>query len=249
MNLTGCFNFRDLGGHKTLSGKVIRTGQIFRSGNISPATRRDVGRFKELGIVSVCDFRSGPEHEAHPNLWIDGTNIDYWRWGEDESVGDSLALLRECSVSEDKTKKRMQEVYRQIPYEQSASFRELFHRIAARKTPLIFHCAAGKDRTGVAAALLLSALGVSRAAIFDDFTRTNLFFQRIHDAFLSDPRHSQITSENPTAWLPMLKADPSYLEAMFAHIETNHGGVEGYLNDITGLDQSALQDIREHLLR
>lgn len=251
--LPGWSNFRDLGGHRTRSGKTVREGLAFRSGNIAAPEAENIRRLQALGIASVCDFRSAPEHVAHPNLWIGKTEIDYWRWGESISVGDSVALLEECCISTDKTVARMQEVYRQIPYEQADSFRELFIRLAARKTPILFHCAAGKDRTGVAAALLLSLLDVSRPHIFEDFTLTNDHFKRIYDAFLSDPRHEALTSaisatSNEPAWVPMLRADPRYLEAMFDHLETAHGGVERYLEDVLGIDPQRRASIRDHLL-
>lgn len=249
--LKGCYNFRDLGGHKSILGAMIRTGAIFRSGNIASATHDDVKYFHSLGLAAVCDFRSGPEYAASPNQWIVQTNIDYWRWGDNISTGDSAELLRECCFSSTKTIQRMQEVYRQIPYEQANSLRELFHRLGAGKTPLLFHCAAGKDRTGVAAALILSMLGVNRADIFADFMLTNRFFQQIYQRFLSDPRHNEITAmaantEEP--WLPMMRAEPAYLDAMFAQIEQEHGGVLRYLEDVVGVTPETQSKIREHLL-
>lgn len=246
--LVGCYNFRDLGGHKSSSGGVIRSGHIFRSGNLASATLNDVRHLQDLGIAAVCDFRSGPEHAARPNQWIIETDIDYWRWGDSISVGDSIALLRECSFSEQKTLERMKEVYRQIPYEQADSFRELFQRLGKGKTPLIFHCAAGKDRTGVAAALLLSMLEIHRSDIFDDFLETNRFFDRIYEGFLSDPRHSELTSQTEQPWLRMLKAEPAYLESMFEQIENEHGGVLRYLEDVAGVTPEARLKIHENLL-
>lgn len=246
--LTGCFNFRDIGGLTGHDDRKVRHGLAFRSGSLSRATPADIEEFSRLGIRAVCDFRSGPEHEANPNQWIEKTDIEYWRWDASVSVGDSLALLRECSASEDLTRLRMQEVFRQIPYEQAVSFRELFTRLAAGKTPIVFHCAAGKDRTGVAAALLLSILGVEKEDIFRDFERTNHFFDRIRTGFLSDPRHTEITSGNNEAWVPMLKAYPEYLEAMFKALVHNHGSVPDFVQEIIGIDRDAQEQIRQHLL-
>ncbi len=244
----GYHNFRDLGGYQTFDGHTTRWRTVFRSGTLSEISGAGVDLLLQLQIRTVCDFRSGPEHDAFPNKWIENTTIDYWRWDRDVSVGDSLRLLQECSQSEIATRARMQEVYRQIPYEQAGSLQELFSRLASGQVPLVYHCAAGKDRTGVATALLLTSLGVPRDVIYRDYQLSDLFFERTQALFLSDPRHQELTQLHKSAWIPMLKSDTSYLDATFEIIEQNHGGITGYLNEVLNIGREQQRAIREVLL-
>jgi len=125
----------------------------------------------------------------------------------------------------------------------------LFGFLAKGETPLLFHCAAGKDRTGVAAAILLSLLGVHEADIYEDYLATNAAFDAIVERFLENPALAVVRDVDPDIWRPMLLADEAYLAAAFASIKTHAGGVESYARRFLGLSAGDIGEIRRILLR
>jgi protein-tyrosine phosphatase len=116
--------------------------------------------------------------------------------------------------------------------------------VAAGELPLLFHCAAGKDRTGAVAALLLDLLGVPRDIIFADFILTDRVLKHNRERFLSYGRKNNV---DDSVWEPMLRADPVYLAAMFEEIDNVEGATISYLERL-GITSDAVTAIRGHLL-
>lgn len=142
----------------------------------------------------------------------------------------------------------METAFREIPRVHVESFTALFRALAANEVPLLFHCTAGKDRTGIAAALILDLLGVERAAIFDDFIRSDDSIAQTRTRFLDYPGNAAALSSPQSLWEPIMTAHPSYLAAMFDQIEQDFGGTEGYVRKQLGLSFSDVQTLRTHLL-
>lgn len=171
-----CENFRELGGYTGCGGRHVKYGAFYRSPALANIkTPADRARFEELGVRTVFDFRSEKERTLAPDpafpgvvnipasamLAEDGSEMDF----------DLEKLLR----SEDGIRmltEGVHESYARMPFGNPA-YRALFGAIRAGQTPILFHCTAGKDRTGVAAALILKALGVSREDIVEDYLLTN----------------------------------------------------------------------------
>lgn len=248
VSLTGGYNFRDLGNYKTSNNRRVRQGRVFRSGSIANLTPDDIDQLARLGIKTICDLRSGPERIASPNRWIEQGDFNYWSGKESQATGDPIPILKRCLITADETRQVACGIYRQMPYEQADSYREIFKRLTTGNTPLVFHCAAGKDRTGVASALILAALGVARETIVADYILTDQVIDRICATFLADSRHAAAIETPREVWFPVLEADPLYLETMFQEIKGRHGSVEGYLAEVIGLDRLALDALRDHLL-
>jgi len=164
IDLEGACNTRDLGGFRTASGGTVKRGLIFRSDELSSLTGIGVMKLGELGVKTIIDFRSRSEVE---------------RVGENPLKGiGTLELSLDCgnlesvmdTVNETTGPKIMKLVNRSLVRENTEVFREFFSLLASRENlPLLFHCAAGKDRTGFAAAMFLSSLGVSRGDIMNDY--------------------------------------------------------------------------------
>jgi len=246
--IEGAYNVRDLGGYQAGHGRTVKWRHVYRSDALGAATANDVELLLARGIRLVCDLRSGLERTAAPNPWIATTSIESWGQPPTESVGDSRQLLSNCLVSAEATRAVMTESYRVIPFDQARAYSQVFRRLAARDTPLLFHCFAGKDRSGVAAALLLDVLGVPREAIVADYLLSNRVHERIRSAFLADPRHVAAVNDLNESWLPLMEADPAYLEAMFDAVELRRGSVEAYFRKDLGIGAEALSMLREHLL-
>lgn len=249
--LEGGKNFRDLGGYKTVSGQTVKWGKLFRSGSMAQLTEADYAYLNKLGIKFVCDFRTTDERQGEPNTWARTQNIPYWTRDYSMSLGDWGQLLSSKDLSADTMKAAITHGYRQLPYEQAVAYREMFLRLAAGEIPLAFNCSAGKDRAGTAAALILSALGVPRETIVEDYALSD----KVADFGADISRHKEknglyaaFAKVPPDVLAPLMASDPDYIREMFAAIEMKHGSVEAYFAEVLQLTDEQLALVRAQLL-
>ncbi|WP_313231207.1 tyrosine-protein phosphatase [Sphingobium yanoikuyae] len=239
----GGLNLRDMGGYVAAEGRRVKTGVIYRSGQMANLSPAGAAHMAALGIRSIVDFRRQSECAAQPTAWHLGTGTDYWSSAQDVLSGELDGVVRSNAATADAMRTAMLRLYRGLPHKHVGSYRHMFSRLAGGHVPLLFNCAAGKDRTGVAAALILHALGASRDMIFADYLLTN-------DADLS----SLIGSKGRFRRLPdavreaLLIADAGYLDALFSELETAFGGVDAYLTHALGVDATMRTELRNVLL-
>ena len=238
---------RDLGGYAAGS-RTVRWRHIYRSAALDSITAGDTAVLVERGIRAICDLRSGAERITAPNSWVHSTSIELWGHEATETIGDSRQLLHNCLVNEQQTREAMVRVYREMPFGQATAYAQIFKRLVVGKTPLLFHCAAGKDRSGVAAALLLSALGVSPETVLRDYMLSSESHDRIRATFISDERHSAATLDTAQSWMPLTEVDPVYLAAMFDEVMGRCGGVECYIEQYLGIGADGVAKLRANLL-
>ncbi|MBP8235016.1 MAG: tyrosine-protein phosphatase [Rhizorhabdus sp.] len=245
--LEGGFNLRDMGGYATTDGRTVRRGLLYRSGVMSYLTEADERHLASLGIATVCDLRRGGERKRHPSSWCERAGVFYWSRDYAESSGVLGELLRGTLPDAAAVRAKMLHLYTELLVDHAPSYRFLFARLAEGQVPLLFNCSAGKDRTGVAAALILSMLGVPRETVFDDYLLTNRFadFGRLFDD--SRGGYDQYDAVDPEVLRPLLAADADYLDAMYDSLDRDHGGLDAYLAAI-GVDDRAQRVIRERVL-
>lgn len=248
LRLEGVRNARDLGGYRTRDGRSVRWGQVYRSGALGQATRADIDELRARGVRVVCDLRSGPERAAAPDHWLEAAGIASWGQPPAETVGDSHSLLEECLVSAARTRSVMTDAYRQMPYVQTAALAAVFRRLARGESPLLFHCTAGKDRSGGAAALLLLALGVPGERVLEDYLLSDLEFEALCRDFLLNPRHAAAHGDPGRAWLPLLESNPDYMGALLDAVQARHRSIDDYLASELGIAAEELEALRGHLL-
>ncbi len=246
--LEGGFNLRDMGGYATADGRMVKRGMLYRSGVMSLLTEADEAHLGGLGIVTVCDLRRPGERKREPTRWCEPAGVFYWSRDYEESSGVLSELMRAGMPSAEAVHQMMVDLYPEILVDHKPSYRFLFQRLAAGHVPLLFNCSAGKDRTGVGAALILSVLGVPRDTIVEDYLLTNRFadFGRIM-ARGGDRDYERYRQIDPVVMRPLMAADADYLDAMFAALDRDHGGIEGYLTEI-GVDASVKARLQELLL-
>lgn len=225
LELLGSTNFRDLGGYIGQAGRPVRWRRLFRSDHLGELAPQDVATLSGLGLTRVCDFRGAQERTAHPcvlpgvtvhALSIEPTVVQ----GMQSLLASGKALTPQAAVE------LMEQTYRDFVHDNSARFAELFDHLLQDGTPLVFHCTAGKDRTGFAAALILSALGVPRSVVLQDYLLTNDFYRqpRMTSAFASQEVLDVL-------W----KVQARFLEAALQVVEADHGSIESYLERTIGL--------------
>ncbi|WP_084583403.1 tyrosine-protein phosphatase [Sphingomonas azotifigens] len=241
--LEGGRNFRDLGGYRTSDGRTVKWGMLYRSGSMHGLTEADFRTLDKLGIRTVCDLRDRRERAAEPVHW---PNADMPRVLSDDYDLD-LRFLPAGSPKEwtpDKVRTAMAASYPRMLEQFNGQYRRMFAELLAGHAPLAFNCSAGKDRTGIAAALLLTALGVPRATVIDDYLLTNVYLDPAK-LLGSGAGASPLAALPPAVVQPLLAADRSYIEAALAVVDAHPGGAEGYLQDALGLSKGDLNRLRD----
>jgi len=245
--LEGAINFRDVGGYATTDGRRVRRGRVFRSGALHHLSAEDERRLTELGIRWVCDLRSQEEVTEEPDALPDGVAYAHMPL---DAVDNRLERLIALFINRRKFITMMPKMYVDTILERNAALygRVLRHLADPSNLPAIIHCTAGKDRTGVAAALLLLLLGVPEETIVADYSQSNVYhahFMQYGARAVQSLRRFGIRAEHLQ---PLLVADPRSIRAALAHIQARYGGIEGYLTRAAGLDSATLVALRAALL-
>lgn len=240
--LQGCSNFRDLGGYIGHQGRALRWGKLFRSDHLADLQASDLAQLQALGLQRAVDLR-GHSERAHtrydwPQLQQHHLCI------EPTLVQEALALFKQGhSLSVADTVALMQDTYRSFVQQYTPVFARLLALLLEDDRPLVFHCTAGKDRTGWAAALLLHALGVERQQIERDYLLTNQLYQR------PTALAAQVASHVPQEVLQVLWAvQLPFLDSAYALVEREYGSMDAYLRDALHLHDDALQALRARYL-
>ena len=234
--LSGASNFRDLGGYTGHGGRALKWRHLFRADHLAALTPQDLARLGELGITRSADFRGASERAAQayalPGVATHTLDI--------EPVLIQQALqLQGSSLSTAQAVRLMHDTYRSFVTENAPRFAQLFELLLDSDAPLVFHCTAGKDRTGFAAALILLALGVPRAVVMQDYLLTNQLYRR--DARLEGKGHPHVMQ---VLW----QVQPEFLHAAFEVIDAQHGGMQDYLHGAIGLTPQEVAELRRMLV-
>ena len=259
--LQGGRNFRDLGGYPAADGRTVRWGQVYRSGAMTHLTDADFRYLSAIGLRVVCDFRSNEERADEPARWPTLPAIDYRTWDysreDGREEGKSLtASLMQPGLTAEKVRIIAIESYDDIVERHKDKFREVFRRLADGRLPLVFNCSAGKDRTGVAAALLLTALGVARDVIVEDYALSDkvvdfekeLLRTNLGETAFKDELSLWVARTPVEVLRPLLRSDPEYIERAFACLDARYGGAMGYIRGTLEVDDDTLNRMRERLL-
>ncbi len=243
--LEGGRNFRDLGGYRTANGGHVRWHMLYRSGSMSGLTAADYAYLDKLGIAAVCDLRTVDERRVEPVNWGGAIKPDYWTRDYASMGGDLRRLLAPgTSANGAEVRIKMMALYGDLPISQKEGIREIFRRLLAGQVPLAFNCTAGKDRTGVAAALILSALGVPRKLIVEDYALTDkvIDYRKTagNEAMMAAVARLPLDAQNA-----LLRADPDYIGAMFDSLDQQYGSVQGYLAREMGVGPIELRRLRK----
>ena len=224
--LEGATNFRDLGGYPGHEGRPLRWRRIFRSDHLGALSEADRRRLAELGLAAALDLRGEDESAATPYaiegvtrhaLAIEPSVVS--RLQEEHAAGRALDAALAAEM--------MRELYERLVQDHVDRYAALFDHLLAARAPLVFHCTAGKDRTGVAAALVLLALGVPRETVMQDYLLTNEVFK---------PPWAPRPDMPPEVMRALWGVQAEYLDAALEMIDREHGGPERYLERVIGLD-------------
>jgi len=243
--LAGGVNFRDVGGYRTTDGRVVRWGRVFRAGSLAGLTDEDVACLGRLGLRLSCDLRSSEEMVARPDRLPPGAAAHH------TAIAAEVGRVRRV-VTLFRKRHRIQELLQDaylIMLDQNGPVFAGIIRAAAdpANLPLVIHCTAGKDRTGLAVALLLLTLGVPEETVIADYTLSNRAFDLLSGRMRSEMEPLYRLGFDEAQLRPFLLAEARTLIGALAHLRRRYGSVERYLQQ-AGLDEATVERVRETLL-
>lgn len=243
--LQGTPNFRDLGGYEAADGGKVKWQHLYRSGSLMNLTDDDLDLLSGLGLRLVCDFRRDEERNESPSRLPEAAppSVLHLPMGPQRDAAPLYARLQAPDAKPEDIFDAMVGIYRGFIIDHTPEYRVFMeHIVHGGHVPLLFHCAAGKDRTGYAAAIILMTLGVSEEQVFHDYELTNEtrlignFVERFPDL------------ESPELFHTMLAAHPEYLHAAFDEAKKQFGTFDKYLEEGLGLTRQDREKLQGLLL-
>jgi protein-tyrosine phosphatase len=246
-------NFRDIGGIKNTEGKIVAREVFLRSGELSQLDKKDEQRLKEnYRLGKIVDLRSDAEVSERPDKSVIGTeyiHIDILKDIHDEgaSISDFVKI-----GSPEKSADYMEKLYADIALDQAAQagYTNFFDQILSLKEreSLLFHCFAGKDRTGIAAALVLETLDVPKEAIYADYMLTNKLRKTENALLLAQAKETNLPPANLKALEVALNVESRYLDNFYWAVKKNYGDCKTYLKEAIGIDKEKTEFIKHRFL-
>lgn len=231
-------NVRHLGGHPTAAGHQTTATDLIRSGSLHELTGAGQAALADLGVRVVVDFRSDVEHEHYPTPDLSALGINVIEAPVFQTDASPGALARQESFP------GYAATYQHFLTEGGAAFSTLFETIATASGPVLFHCAAGKDRTGVAAALLLELAGVPDEHIIEDYALSTTELEPTVEQRLERFQQYGISVETGRK---MMAAPPRDMEVTLDFIRGRWGSAAGYMGAL-GLAPATIDAVRARMV-
>ena len=248
LDFSGAKNFRDLGGYRTVDGRAVLWGVLYRSDQLQKLTNSDINHLTSLTLDRIVDFRAKHEKEEAPDripansdiriveIPILDSSTEIWRDSHDLFLKDNLRNIDPV--------KFMIETNIELATRFTPQMRQFFHELfSTGGRPLLFHCAAGKDRTGFAAATLLRILGVPMEVVMEDYLLSNQYYLSAYSwslfliRLMKGKRFSNVVKG-------FLEVVPAYLCAAFEAIDREFGSFEKYVRNGLGLTDQDIKHLR-----
>jgi len=248
----GVENFRDFGGYDA-NGRRLKRGRLYRSAHHGNATDADLAAMRDLGLSVIVDLRRPNERQRDPCRRWEGFAATVIENDIGQVEDDPWHLfIANSDLSVEAFRRYMEDYYVEAPFVERHVdlYSRYFQALATVEGGVLIHCAAGKDRTGILAALTHHVAGVSENDIVADFLLTNdpgRFARRVPVMMQA---MKELTGRSPTedAVRTALGVEAHYLENAFRSIHERHGSVDAYLERVLGVDDAARQAIHDRLL-
>lgn len=239
-------NFRDYGDYATAAGGRIRAGRLYRSGHHASVSDGDLERLGALDVGVVVDLRRPVERRRQPSRRHPGFVGQVLESDLDEAgEAPHITFLKTADLTPDSGRRFMTGIYREMAFAPAHLdvFARYFRSLAESDRPVLIHCAAGKDRTGMLAALTHHLMGVGWDDLLEDYLLTNtaVDLKGRAPAIAEQLRASTGRTASHDAVVAFMGVEPAYLEAAFDAIVERHGSIDAYLTEALGVD-AALRD-------
>ncbi len=241
LSFEGAFNFRDLGGYTTTDGRMVKWRTLFRADAVHRLPDAELDQLAEIGLRTVVDLRTEAEVE-HGHLHDPGRGITHLHLDVLGQVWAPRDLDDDADAGE-----VLGDLYVQMLDIGAPALSGAFRALAdANNLPAVFHCAAGKDRTGVLAAMILSTIGVADHVIVADYAISGRNMSELIERLKRDrPEALTAMSDQPSAYLA---APPEAMARLLEHVNDRFGSMTGYVQSI-GIDSDVIEALAESLLQ
>ncbi|WP_042274820.1 tyrosine-protein phosphatase [[Clostridium] dakarense] len=243
-------NFRDLGGYKTKDGRIVKKGLFFRSANLNNLNEEDIDTLKNLNIKYIFDYRSDEEADKLPstvikniqNIRVSAMKFENEKNAKFGSIEEMMKEMIKSNGVFDMLKKS----YYDLPID-NTSYKRLVELIKnTQNLPILNHCTAGKDRTGVGCAIIYMILGVSRDDIIEEYLKSNKYSKEsIEEYIIKNQDLKSVPLENLNN---IFGVNEEYIKEAFKRIDENYDTVENYLYNEFNLTKEDIDSIRNHCL-
>lgn len=252
--LEGGHNFREVGGYPTHSGMKLRRALLWRSAGLNRLSATDCRTVRALGIRTIADLRTEHERNVMPTPTEVSEGLSMLSWS-----GDANEISRragECPSWRDLDlsglRGEVARLYTFIADAHAKQFGDVYRAIADGEVPILIHCTAGKDRTGLAVAILLELIGVTREWVVWDYEQTNIHLDNskvdLESAMAVGGTADWLATLGPEGREMLLAADGAYLMSAIDGIEARYGSIEGFALEGLRLSRGAVEDLRHRLL-
>lgn len=243
------YNFRTVGNIKNRDGKVLKEGKFYRSGHLHKLKKKSFRELENLGIKEVIDLRNSKEITDKPDQLPD--DIAYKKYSAFEDEGDQLTQARKLvlkgKVNGSDADKRMTDFYREYVTENPEIIRKIITEVLESDQPVLYHCTAGKDRTGITTALILSILKFDKETIYNDYLLSNNYREKLIDKRLrlANNLHFLYPKMDVKVLEKLSWVETAYLDAAFDEINKKYGSLDAYIQKVLGISE----DKREEYIR
>jgi protein-tyrosine phosphatase len=253
LNLEGVHNFRDYGGYAVGGGGRLRRGILWRSGQHHRASDADLAVISSLNLAAVFDLRSSHERSNEPCRRPEGFTAEIHI--SDDPVQQNAPHLAVAKATRERTPESTREGmvrnYARICFrpELQQMIRKMFAELVAGNGASLVNCMAGKDRTGIAVAMLHLAAGVHRDDVVEDYVLTNSAGDPEARIAAGLATIKVVSGGLDEAIMRVLRGvEPEYLESAFAAVDEQHGSLDAYLAEALGADAQLREKLRDALV-
>ncbi|MFC3159038.1 protein-tyrosine phosphatase [Chryseobacterium arachidis] len=240
------YNFREVANIKNNDGRTLKPGKLYRSGHLHQLKKRSFDEIKKLGIKEIIDLRNSKEIAQKPdNLPSD---IVYKNYSAFEDKGDQLdqakKLVLKGKVNGSDADERMLDFYKDYVTENPEIIRKIITEILESDQPVLYHCTAGKDRTGITTALILSILKFDKQTIYNEYLLSNNYRKKLVDKRLnlSKNLHFLYPKMDVKVLEKLSWVETDYLDAAFNEINNKYGSIDIYIQQALGISENKRQE-------
>ena len=241
--LHGAANFRDLGGYATTDGRHLKWGEVYRSADISKLTDSDLMVLKNRNIAVDVDLRGHQEQAQAPDKLNPGTDYILCPAGS-----DNMDWAKQIAKLKGKQADSLMIVYYSNTQYLADRYKPFFDKLLnlQQGQSLVFHCSAGKDRTGIGSALFLYSLGVPYNTIMDDYLASNFYRKAVNAQLVG--QMVKYMHMDPEVAKSMAGVKKEYLDATLNAIKAQYGSIDNYLKTQIGLDDQKIAQLKAKYL-
>ena len=245
--MDGSHNTRELGGYKTTEGKSVKWGMLFRSDKLSDISETDQKYLQALGIEKIVDFRSEEEKTEDPDVIPAGISYVEMPISVDGAMRSKIEAVLKGETDKE-VESFLIDANREFVTNYTGVYENFLRGLIDEDAPTLFHCTAGKDRAGFAAAITLIALGVSKADVINDYMKTNAFTQERIEEILGQIKLMSLYQADVEILRPLLGVEQIYIETAFKTAEEKYGSLENFIRVGLNISDADIKKLRNKFL-